>query len=130
RDRERLTTEQRGRLDQAMAALQAAGGGGGSSVQTGPAAAMDIDSLVLGSEPAVELAEEEPVVRPPDTPEEREEHAILQRLARRVWWDELEGFVLQVAASWRSQRDRYTARIAYATLQNLRRNVARNTFVR
>jgi hypothetical protein len=126
RERERLTTEQRGRLDQVMAALQSAGGGR----EPGSSPDLDIDSLVLGAEPEVELAAEEPVARPPDTPEEREEHAVLQRLARRVWWDELESFVQQLAASWRSQRDRYAARIAYATLQNLRRNVARNTFVR
>jgi hypothetical protein len=126
RERERLTTEQRGRLDQVMAALQSAGGGR----EPGSGPDLDIDSLVLGAEPEVELAAEEPVARPPDTPEEREEHAVLQRLARRVWWDELESFVQQLAASWRSQRDRYAARIAYATLQNLRRNVARNTFVR
>jgi hypothetical protein len=126
RERERLTTEQRGRLDQVMAALQSAGGGR----EPGSNPDLDIDSLVLGAEPEVELAAEEPVARPPDTPEEREEHAVLQRLARRVWWDELESFVQQLAASWRSQRDRYAARIAYATLQNLRRNVARNTFVR
>ncbi|HZW27286.1 MAG TPA: hypothetical protein VFF08_02450, partial [Trueperaceae bacterium] len=126
RDRERLTGEQRARLDQVTATLQAAGGNSAPA----PVSGLDIDSLVLGAEPEVELAEEEAPVRPPDTPEEREEHAVLQRLARRVWWDELEGFVQQVAASWRSQRDRYAARIAYATLQNLRRNVARPTFVR
>ena len=126
RERERLTNEQRGRLDQVTASLQAAGGGPAPA----PVPTVDIDSLVLGAEPDVELAEEEALARPPDTPEEREEHAVLQRLARRVWWDELEGFVQQVAASWRSQRDRYAARIAYATLQNLRRNVARPTFVR
>src|SRR5690606_7293837 len=126
RDKERLTGEQRARLDQVTATLQAAGGNSAPA----PVSGLDIDSLVLGAEPEVELAEEEAPVRPPDTPEEREEHAVLQRLARRVWWDELEGFVQQVAASWRSQRDRYAARIAYATLQNLRRNVARPTFVR
>src|SRR5690606_39471783 len=75
-------------------------------------------------------AEEDVPPRPADTPEEREEHAVLQRLARRVWWDDLESFVQQLAASWRSQRDRYAARVAYATLRNLKRNVAKDTFVR
>jgi hypothetical protein len=126
RERERLTSEQRARLDQVTAALQAAGG----AKDPGPGRALDIDTLFLGTEPDVELAEDEAPARPPDTPEEREEHAVLQRLARRVWWDELDGFVQQLAASWRSQRDRYAARIAYATLQNLKRNVLREAFVR
>src|SRR5690606_10825250 len=103
RERERLTNEQRGRLDQVTASLQAAGGGPAPA----PVPTVDIDSLVLAAEPDVERAEEEAPARPADAPEEREEHAVLQRLARRVWWDELEGFVQQVAASWRSQRDRY-----------------------
>jgi len=126
RDRERLTGEQRKRLDEAAARLQAAGG----TTETAPAVALDIDALVLGTDAAVELAEEDVPPRPADTPEEREENAVLQRLARRVWWDDLDDFVQQLAASWRSQRDRYVARVAYATLQNLKLNTSRQTFVR
>lgn len=126
RDREQLSSDQRRRLDDLGTTLQ-------STSQSGPLPSgknLGIDDLVLGSGADVELAEEEAPARPPDSPEEREEHAVLQRLARRVWWDELDGFVQQVAASWRSQRDRYAPRIVYAALQNLQANSTRSTFVR
>lgn len=125
RDREQLSSEQRRRLDDVGTTLQ-------STSQSGPLPAgknLGIDDLVIGSGADVELAEEEAPARPPDSPEEREEHAVLQRLARRVWWDELDGFVQQVAASWRSQRDRYAPRIVYAALRNLQANSTRSTFV-
>ncbi len=125
RDRERLTADQRARLDEVGLALQSAGGG-----QSAAAVAVGIDQLVLGAEPDALLAEDDGPQRPPDTPQEREEHAVLQRLARRVWWDDLDGFVQQVAAGWRSQRDRYMARIAHATQRNLKLNAGRATFVR
>ena len=126
RDREQLSSDQRRRLDDIGSNLQ-------SASQSGPMPSgkgFGIDDLVIGSGSDVELAEQEAPARPPDSPEEREEHAVLQRLARRVWWDELDGFVQQVAASWRSQRDRYAPRIVYAALQNLRANSTRSTFVR
>ncbi|HZW98891.1 MAG TPA: hypothetical protein VFF10_02430 [Trueperaceae bacterium] len=126
RDREQLSSDQRRRLDDIGTNLQ-------SASQSGPMPSgkgFGIDDLVIGSGSDVELAEQEAPARPPDSPEEREEHAVLQRLARRVWWDELDGFVQQVAASWRSQRDRYAPRIVYAALQNLRANSTRSTFVR
>src|SRR5690606_12946131 len=74
--------------------------------------------------------EPEEAPRPPESPAEREEHAVLQRLARRVWWDDLDAFVQQIATSWRSQRDRYAARLMFGTLQNLERNSARENFSR
>src|SRR5690606_9066768 len=123
---EQLSNDQKRRLENIGTSLQ-------SISDSGPLPAgrtLGIDDLVIGSSEDVELAEEEAPARPPDTPEEREEHAVLQRLARRVWWDDLDGFVQQLAASWRSQRDRYAPRIVYAALQNLQANSTRSTFVR
>jgi hypothetical protein len=86
--------------------------------------------LVLGDESGVELDSPEVVSisTPAALPEERDEQAVLQRLAQRVWWEELDEFVLKVAAGWRAERERQTARLVYATLQNLQRNSAKKTF--
>lgn len=126
RDRERLSTEERRRFDEVTHSLQSFGDAPGGSAMATP----ELANLFLGDESSVELAGPEPTKAPYDTPEEREEHAILQRLARRVWWDDLDEYVQQVATSWRSQRDRYAARVVYATLQNLQRNSVRTTFAR
>ncbi len=53
---------------------------------------------------------------------------MLQRLARSVWWLGLDEFVQKVAAGWRAERERLTARLVFATLQNLQRNSTRKTF--
>ena len=45
-----------------------------------------------------------------------------------MWWDDLEEYVQRVAAGWRAERDRLTARLVFATLQNLQRNADRSTF--
>src|SRR5690606_12550779 len=90
----------------------------------------ELADMFLGEELSAELMDGEEVKAPYDTPEERDEHAVLQRLARRVWWDDLDEYVQQIATSWRSQRDRYAARVIYATLQNLQRNSVRTTFAR
>ena len=63
-------------------------------------------------------------------PEVREERAVLKRLARRAWWDELDDFIIKVAAGWRAERERSTARLLYATLRNLSRYSSRKTFVK
>ena len=126
RDRERLSTDERRRYDEVTHSLQSFGDSPvGSAI-----AAPELASLFLGDDLSVELAAEEQVHPPYDTPEERDEHAVLQRLARRVWWDDLDEYVQQIATSWRSQRDRYAARVVYATLQNLQRNSVRTTFAR
>lgn len=91
--------------------------------------APDIDALVLGGVPEIELTlehDDRPMRQEP--PEVREEHAVLQRLARSVWWDDLDEFVQKVAAGWRAERERATARLVYATLQNIQRNSVRKTF--
>ena len=51
--------------------------------------------------------------------EERAEEEALKRLARRVWWVDIEDFVGRSAASCRAERERTTARLLYALLRNL-----------
>ena len=51
--------------------------------------------------------------------EERSEEEALKRLARRVWWVDIEDFVGRSAASCRAERERTTARLLYALLRNL-----------
>ncbi len=50
-----------------------------------------------------------------------DERTQLHKLASTVWWFELDRFIGQLAASLRSERDRYTARLLYATHRNLLR---------
>ncbi len=121
-----LSDDERKRLDavsQSLKLLSNSGDGWGGR-------RLDINALVLGDEPGVELAQDDAAVEdaPAARPEVREEQAVLQRLARRVWWEELDDFVLRVAAGWRAERERQTARLAYATLQNLQRNSTKKTF--
>ena len=126
-----LSQEERSRLEAISNSLQVLSDG----EQISAPKPLDIDSLVLGEDPAaVELVDEEAAVEaqgapsPVQRPEVREEQAVLQRLARRVWWDQVDEFVLKVAAGWRAERERQTARLVYATLQNLQRNSGRSTF--
>jgi hypothetical protein len=126
RDRERLSTDERRRFDDVTQSLQSFGDSPGGSAVAAP----ELANMFLGDDSSLELVNGEQAKVPYDTPEEREEHAVLQRLARRVWWDDLDEYVQQVATSWRSQRDRYAARVIYATLQNLQRNSVRTTFAR
>lgn len=73
----------------------------------------DDDLLDTGDVPVAPTVEQDP--------ELRNEQAVLQRLAERVWWEELEHVVLRLSASWRAERDRITPRLVYATLRNLQR---------
>ena len=125
RDQDRLDAEGRkrfGELTNALAQL--------ADKPRGPAVP-SLNALVLEDESVVEFAADEapaPTVKVAGTPLEREEQAVLQRLARRVWWDDLEEFVQRVAATWRAEQGRVTARLVFATLQNLNRNADRKTF--
>lgn len=56
------------------------------------------------------------------------EQIALQRLARRVWWYELDRFVLQLAVSLRVERDRFTARLLYATHRNIQRYASQRDY--
>lgn len=126
RERDRLTGDERRRFEEVTRSLQFTSDRGRS-----PAAAPELSALVLdqGGADDVVLERETPAIeRIAESPEERQEHVVLQRLARRVWWDDVDEFVQRVAAGWRAERDRFTARIVYATLQNLHRNAERRTF--
>lgn len=124
-ERDRLSAEERRRFDQATESLQSfSDSNRGSSI-----APTSLGDLFITSDEMLVLEPEE-APRPPDTPAEREEHAVLQRLARRVWWDDLDDYVQQIATSWRSQRDRYGARLIFGTLKNLERNSSRENFGR
>lgn len=125
RDQDRLDAAGRRRFTELTSSLsQLAEKPAGTTVPS-------LNALVIEDETVVEFAEEEPQAPPvklAGTPLEREEHAVLQRLARRVWWDDLEEFVQRVAATWRAEQGRGTARLVFATLQNLNRNADRSTF--
>lgn len=124
--REHLTTDERKRFEEVARTLQVASDRGRPS-----GTARDLSALVLADETADELmltGDDVDVPRPSESPEERQEHTVLQRLARRVWWDDVDELVQRVAAAWRAERDRYTARIVYGTIHNLQRNAERRTF--
>ena len=50
-----------------------------------------------------------------------EEQAVLQRLAKRVWWHDMETVVHEFAVQCRAEKDRVTARLLYALSLNLTR---------
>ncbi|MBS3933802.1 MAG: hypothetical protein KGZ35_05540 [Truepera sp.] len=87
----------------------------------------NLDELELGSEPplAAKPARLEAALL---SPAEFEEQQTLKRLARRVWWDDLERVLQRLAAGYRAERDRQTARLLYATLRNLARCARSDTF--
>ncbi len=81
-----------------------------------------IDDLKLTPGPSVKrgvsfFETREPVVE--RDPVLREEQLVLQRLARAVWWSELEDVLQELAARCRAEKDRATARLLYALSRNL-----------
>lgn len=52
-------------------------------------------------------------------PELLEEQAVLQRLARQVWWSEIEDLIQELAGRCRAEKNRATARLLYALSRNL-----------
>lgn len=88
----------------------------------------NLDELELGGEPqlAARPANPETIVL---SPAEFEEQQALKRLARRVWWDDIERVLQRLAAGYRAERDRQTARLLYTTLRNLARYARSDTFV-
>jgi hypothetical protein len=90
----------------------------------GHAGRPDLFMLTLdggGDDEEAVLAVQESVPPREMSPEVRAEQAVLQRLAERVWWEELDDVVLRLSASWRAERDRVTPRLVYATIRNLHR---------
>jgi hypothetical protein len=85
-----------------------------------------LDDLMLGAVPAAgnKSAPATPVMQqaqPIPDPRVSSEQITLQRLARKVWWHDLDRFVMRMAASLRAERDRYTARLLFATHRNIQR---------
>jgi hypothetical protein len=114
-----LDAEERERFGEASRRLRAVADlpTRGSAVRT------NIDDLRLDDGTGVESSlldvdEERPA---DDDPLLVEERRSLQKLAERVWWDELDQVVLTLAPAWRAERDRLTPRLVYATLRNLQR---------
>lgn len=99
--------------------LEIAGSGG---------ARLDIaDRLLFGdSDEAVLLAG--PESSAPPTEAERHEQQVLQRLAQRVFGREVDRFAEGMAAAWRAERERVTARVLYATMRNFERFRATKAF--
>ena len=50
-----------------------------------------------------------------------EEQAVLQRLAKRVWWHDMDAVMHEFAVQCRAEKDRVTARLLYALSLNLTR---------
>lgn len=100
--------------------LEIAGSGGAS---------LDIaDEFMFGDkEEAVLLAG--PESSAPPTEAERHEQQVLQRLAQRVFGREVERFAEGMAAAWRAERERITARVLYATMRNFERFQATKAFL-
>ncbi len=105
---------------------------GDESAEAGPAprelGALDLD-LGGGTGPAADddapLATEDR----PATPQQKAEQVALQRLAQRVFGREIERFAEGVAAGWRAERERVTARLLYATMRNFERYRDSEAFV-
>jgi hypothetical protein len=116
-----LTTNERERFVEVARRLRAVA----DMPTRGTAARASLFALTLdggGEDDSTLAAEEPPAQRDRDVPPEiRAEQSVLQRLAERVWWEELDDLVLRLAASWRAERDRVTPRLVYATLRNLHR---------
>lgn len=88
--------------------------------------ALDIDLGGAGAaEDDAQLAKEEV----PATPQQKAEQEALQRLAQRVFGREIERFAEGVAAGWRAERERVTARLLYATMRNFERHRDSDAFV-
>ena len=91
---------------------------------------LSFDELELGTSVAEEaakqvLATEAAILL---SPAEREEQRILKNLAKRVWWAEVERALGRMAATYRAERERYTARLLYGVLRNLARYAQSDTF--
>ncbi|MDZ7707924.1 MAG: hypothetical protein U5J97_08560 [Trueperaceae bacterium] len=91
-------------------------------------ASLDIaDEFLFGdTDEAVLLAGPESSAPPTDA--ERYEQQVLQRLAQRVFGREVERFAEGMAAAWRAERERITARVLYATMRNFERFRATKAF--
>lgn len=136
-----LAPEERRKLDQLShdLGLREEGAASDAPTESEGDAVVGLESLVLGGDgreasdvpPQEELTDPGALLVFDDgadeaaddraSPPEREERATLQRLALRVWRREVERFAEGMAAAWRAERDRTSARLLHATLRNLER---------
>jgi len=117
-----LGTEERTRFEEVSRRLRAVAELPSSPLRSRHVAALD--TLRLNDEPRQEgeaLLETDAPENEPSVDVREEQHA-LQRLAARVWRDELDEEMARLAAAWRAERDRLTPRLIYTTLRNLRRH--------
>lgn len=78
------------------------------SLDTSHAIDMAVPDIAVDSEPVIET-----------DPEVHEEQQVLQRLARQVWWSEMDSVIQELAVQCRAEKDRSTARLLYAVSRNL-----------
>jgi hypothetical protein len=88
-------------------------GGDPSPAPAGPGAASADPALAASERPSPlpSVSSDEPALN--------SEQAALQQLAAKVWRHDLDRFVRRLAGGLRAERDRYTARLLYATHRNL-----------
>ncbi|MDZ7801623.1 MAG: hypothetical protein U5K81_12635 [Trueperaceae bacterium] len=131
--------------------LEGRRGGSAPPAMTGSERSLAFDDLVLDENPVrgvggtARQAEDTPLVdfgeddapllagperAPPASPEDKREQEALQRLAARVFGREVSRFADGVAAAWRAERERATARLMFATLRNFERHRQSPDFAR
>ena len=117
-----LDTEERARFAEISRRLRALAELPTNPLRSGTVASLDMLRLDDdGRVDAEDLLETDEPDAEPDV-DVREEQLLLQRLAERVWRDELDEELARLAAAWRAERDRLTPRLIFTTLRNLRRH--------
>jgi hypothetical protein len=81
-----------------------------------PAISLDADRAATPDMPDIQV-DAEPIIE--TDPEVHEEQQVLQRLARQVWWSEMDSVIQELAVQCRAEKDRATARLLYALSRNL-----------
>ena len=119
-----LAADERERFAEAARRLRAIG----DLPTRGSVARADLDTLRLDGESEEEALTVEEVAPVEMSQAVREEQGVLQRLAERVWWEELDDVVLRLSAAWRAERDRITPRLVFATLRNLQHYAEQTSF--
>lgn len=119
-----LSESERSRVEEAGKILRRLG----ETSKTPKSMTRTLESLILEDttvsvSPRVSLSSiytEDPPILEMD-PEVLEEQAVLQRLAKRVWWHDMDAVLHEFAVQCRSEKDRTTARLLYALSRNLNR---------
>ncbi len=122
-----LNESERKRVDAAGKVLKRFG----KTSQTGAAVTRTLETLVLDltvtpspKASSAHLAESPILERDLEV---LEEQAVLQRLAKRVWWSDMDAVLYEFAVQCRAEKDRVTARLLYALSRNLTRYLSAAT---